>query len=245
MVDYEAKDLIKILLKKWYIIAFIAIAFGIVSIPLAQRSYKQALSNYNLFISQQDETKTETENEVEECSSFCILKVSGMEKSDLGDKEAASIVYYLLSNSSVKAVINNNVEWDNTVDVATINEQSRIALIADSNTILISSDSLSKDNFEKLIIEMQNVLETKMGNIVGQQIEIQFGDVVSETIPQTEEGKEDDDFAKAVMQKPSEMASYKKTMLTAGILGILVGTLVVLIKEYMDANRKMNAVGEN
>ncbi len=242
MIDYEVKDLLKIVIRKWYVIVLAVAVFSLISVPMSRKSYQQAIEDYNRLLNGEENIDEQEEQEIlEQNASFCIMKVESINNAEISDVEATNIVYQLLNNPSVLAVINSNVQWDDPVNVENANSHRALSIITNSNAILINSNTLSEKNFSDFILEIERIIKTDLDDVVGQQIEIQLGNIVSQMIPEVEDELI---FGKSVIQEPSEMASYVKNMITAGVLGILVGVLAVLVCEYIKANRRPKAAGE-
>lgn len=242
MIDYEVKDLLKIVIRKWYVIVLAVAVFSLISVPMSRKSYQQAIEDYNRLLNGEENIDEQEEQEIlEQNASFCIMKVESINNAEISDVEATNIVYQLLNNPSVLAVINSNVQWDDPVNVENANSHRALSIITNSNAILINSNTLSEKNFSDFILEIERIIKTDLDDVVGQQIEIQLGNIVSQMIPEVEDELT---FGKSVIQEPSEMASYVKNMITAGVLGILVGVLAVLVCEYIKANRRPKAAGE-
>ena len=85
MIIYSCRDVIKGILKRWYIIVGVIMGFAIMSIPLANASYKNATSDYEKLMQLEDtEGKYNTQMyysvETESEEEFYIYLVSWQRK---------------------------------------------------------------------------------------------------------------------------------------------------------------------
>lgn len=236
MKEYEVLDLLRLLIKKWYIIVMFICLFAVSSIPLAKKSYNDAVSYYNTQIN----TLTYEEELIqqESYSLFCILKAEEVGVSEISGEEAAKVVYELLCDSAVRNCINNKLKIGVTDSFEDVLGKSSIKLLGNSNLILFSSTSLGETEFESLLVQVENVLSEDMKDIFGQQLKIEFGNVTSELLTLQQTMSEDKSFANAALKQPSERDSYIKTMITASAMGFMLGVSYILVKEYISINYK-------
>ena len=212
------KDLLKILLKRWYVILGITALFCIVSFPISRYSYERAVQNYEKF----------TAEVIYEQS--CTVQVKGVDSFSKKDQNVASAVCELLNNPLVKNEIITSINNSGVTDVAIQEEDYTISFLKRSDNILIKSDCLNPVSFQALIDKLKLTLKNEVSSLFDSKVVVNFGDITCQESKTTS-------YAKAVMKEPVAIDSYKKIVVTSSIFGLLIGICSVLFVTFEKAGK--------
>ena len=214
MIEYSIKDLLIVILKKFYIIILGIICFALLAIYNGEVSYQKALDNYSKYTT--EENISTLSERVEH--TFCLISCSSKRGVEWTNADSAYIVYTLLCNSTLQ----KNLSLENKIDMT---------LIANSNVILFESDVISREEFAGKLDAIKKALQTPA---IEKSINIQYGDIDSSFSEPSQ------NYAQEIMKKPSKIAHKIQLCIRGGILGFLISIVFILILEYIKRNKQNN-----
>ncbi|MCM1185646.1 MAG: hypothetical protein NC251_00980 [Lachnoclostridium sp.] len=211
MIEYSVKDLLHVILKKFYIVILGIIFFVCLAMYSEKTSYQRALENYERYV------LVDAGENVEQapCVSFCLVSCTSKPGVEWSNVDSAHIVYTLLADEALQ----KNLKLKDKIE---------ITLIEDSNIMIWESQSLSAVEFAQQIESVKQTLKT---SLVEQSINIQYGDIDSGMFASQS------DFNERIMQKPDRRLSKVQIYIRGSILGILVSVISILFMDYIKRNK--------
>lgn len=210
MIEYTIKDVLKIILKKWYLVLIFVVFFVIISYPVSKISYDRALENYNNL------------NEVEGNINSSNNIISGYEVS-------------IVLNDQTLYETNKDLEHDVKLICKNTNGYDKNLIILEYyrsiNTLVIKNDGMSEENFNQYISYLKDNFNTKLAGIAT----FNFEDVSNTTLKEDQENE----FRNSIIKKPNEFIFSIKTAIKAGIVGFIIAIILIMILDYIKVCKKI------
>lgn len=207
MVNYDCIIILKVLLKKWYIVLGTVFIFGIVSFPLAKTSYQKAIENYHQFVPEDKELLFNV--------SFSYYVPEELEKSMdiylacLNDKVLMQKVCDVYEeemqwNSITQVLRYNYYDEENVFEVKLNNVSESEACFGINAVTVYLVGYLEENGFCKIEFKEKEIVK----NECLQDINLQ------------------------ILSKPEKMKTMSRIILTAMLFGFVVGCMLVLLRDY-------------
>ena len=252
-MEYNVFDLIKQLLKKWYIILLVMIVVCGAAVGLSQYSYQKAVEDYYAHTTQTKPQLPDVGQMVAlvhfsptEASLGNLQELVGQlddEKGSVSDEKLNQAIMQLMEPQVIEKIMDSDVltkvhermvenGWDPNVllsDHFCVQDRQNqtIQLVASGLT-----ESQSRAVFEMYLTVLSETFS-------GPMLDIEFVQQSCTFTLLKPEYTEDAKFAQTVMQAPVEKPNMVKTALTGAIFGFAIGAIAVLFWIFVkDASKK-------
>ena len=205
MIDYKScKQIVVVLLKKWYIVILTAAIMGAVSIPLAKWSYHRAEDSYQKYVLD-EEMKYNFQGEYRlKYADPSDLKIF---MACLRDEQLMSEVYGNTNSND------SNVGWEGFL------ERLELACSYDESKLYLYIANVTQDEIDHLLKaifkEMPECLDEHW--------------TFEELVTQTTAANQINDM---IMKQPETIRSNSKILFSSVLLGVMLGSFIVLLRDY-------------
>lgn len=212
MVNYNLKSILLLLLKRWYIILLVVVVLSGISIPLAKSSYKRAVDNYGRLVKNEEDRKHNLYALYELCEeSTCNMSI-----------------YMACLNDSV---LMNEIcrKYDKRLEWEELSEALTYSFDEDEQEFTININGLKEKEIDFLVNAVTKWLtdffeEEEVGKIVFEEIETE-----KESI---------ENIVSDLIMEPTGFNSNSRGIVTAGIMGGVLGSFIVLMMDYVSKSKK-------
>lgn len=216
MVNYNCKLLLLSLLKKWYIVLATMLIFGGISVPLANLSLKNVEKNYEQLQveegNRQFNAKVIYAVEAESTGNIDIYIACLKDGALMHDICKEHNKY--LKWKEVENLVEYSYDLEEAQFVININEatEEEIKFLLDASTIWLS-EYFGENNAGKILLKREEILQAP--HITEEMI-------VSELVAE-----------------PIGTDSYRRVIVTAMIMGAVLGCFIALMMDYVAKDRKL------
>ena len=211
MIIYSCRDVIKGILKRWYIIAGVIMGFAIMSIPLANASYKNATSDYEKLMQLEDtEEKYNTqiyysiETENEEDSYIYLDCFANLELMD-----------------SICNAQNENSDWNK------LYEKLQYSYIEDGKVFKV----LITDTTEEEVSFINDAITDWLADYLEDKA---FGEITFQEKLRLQDEIEKETIYSSLLSEPVEPDNRVKIVGQAVVFGIVLGSFVTLLLDFKE-----------
>jgi len=211
MIIYSCRDVIKGILKRWYIIAGVIMGFAIMSIPLANASYKNATSDYEKLMQLEDtEEKYNTqiyysiETENEEDSYIYLDCFANLELMD-----------------SICNAQNENSDWNK------LYEKLQYSYIEDGKVFKV----LITDTTEEEVSFINDAITDWLADYLEDK---GFGEITFQEKLRLQDEIEKETIYSSLLSEPVEPDNRVKIVGQAVVFGIVLGSFVTLLLDFKE-----------
>lgn len=214
MIIYSCRDVIKGILKRWYIIVGVIMGFAIMSIPLANASYKNATSDYEKLMQLED-----TEGKYNTQMYYSVETES---------EEEFYIYLDCLANLELMGSIcnaqNENNDWNKLYEKLQYNYIEDGAIFK----VLISNATEKETSFinDAITDWLVAYLEDKG-----------FGEITFQEKLRLQDEIEKETIYSSLLSEPVEPDNRVKIVGQAVVFGIVLGSFITLLLDYKERKK--------
>lgn len=236
IITYEIRDIIMILVKKWYVILAITILFGTAAYPLAVKSFNESLDNYNLLTNNQN--KADEINNVNlvafynlTSNNFNKAELIAMTKNvvDLSNKE---FIKNAIANEIQKNVSNFNKNQLNNITLTSLN---------DLPTIMVEATDLKENVIDLYVNYFPSIMKESLSKITNKEFTIKL--LENSIIKNKSENTNNQiEFNKLIIKEPTILQSKIKVIVTGSLLGFALSCFFILAIDFIKVSNKLRKI---
>lgn len=215
MIEYNIRQILLTLLKKWYIILLMGVVFGAVSVPLANISYERALKNYEIL-------------HVAESRTFCEIY-------SYGDTADIDLYVDILKNIEImdEVCTENGAgqEWSAFADKIEVQIESTVNVM----TIVVADVDKSIKSLLNTAIEewVPKYLSSELGT------DISIQKLEKENVNAAENMGAHDEIVSMLIKEPVRPQNTIGIIFKACILGVAISCMCIMIWDYLNKCKSM------
>lgn len=201
MIEYTVRDLVKILMRNWYIIVIISVVFAIISFPLSKISYVQNVKNYNDFVDKNINAEVEI-------NSFAI-DISLKDNENITNKEIAH---------DLKQICKETTGYN----------QNAIQMMYyySIHQFVITNIKMSEEAFATYIVNVKNNLQ----GILGEAIDLKYNEIEKVQMKEDEMVGFDNSIYRQPTQFNYSIKTILKSAIFGFLVGIILTLIIDFIK---------------
>ena len=241
-MEYSVLDLVKQLLKKWYIILLATIVAAAAAVVLSQYSYQKAVEDYNVHTGEtlplssgigqatrhvQIKIPRKTLNQLREIleeMKMGYIALTDEQLEDLLVRSLKSQVIEKLKDDNVLLAVQEYMQQNEFDEDFLLREHFDVQDTEDGTIQLVTKDLTEPQS----ILLLDTYIKKLEEHLSGLLLRIEFKKIDQTFTLPNPKFTEDAQFAQTVMQEPGEKPSMVKAALTGGIFGVVFGSLGVL-----------------
>ena len=259
-MEYSVKDLVKILLKKWYIILLSVCVVGVAAFFLSQASYAQAVKDYDSYTSAMEQIESgagtvtavycvqaNTDNEafLQACADLLSeAEATGMPSTDVLTAYALRTIEPLLPTvlkdaallQAAQTALELQADEAEEAEPIIVREHWEVQYLGNRNFEVRISGLTEKQAsiiLETYLAELSQTLSSPVLAYTAEQTSYQFQYDTPEFTDLAE-------LAQIVMQKPASKPSMVKTVCTAAVFAFALSCIIILVVAFIKESAALN-----